>query len=123
MAIKRTLDRNAIVRFTDISAKALDERLADSIYRDRFPVKFARGLIKDAWRARHVPDPKRPRLKMRDAYVALGISYSTLRKLVTAGDFGTVRYDLRGNVLLSLEQFFAVAKRRGKIEWLPDNGS
>lgn len=121
MAIKRTLDRNAILRFTDIPAKALGEKLTGSIYRRHLPVKFARELIRDAWRARHVPDLKRPRLKMRDVYAALGVSYGALRKWLLAGDFGPVRYDLSGNVLLSLEQFFAIAKRRGKIEWLPDN--
>ena len=122
MAIKRTLDRSAILRFADIPPGALDEKLAATIYRRTFPVKFARGLIKGVWRARHVPDLKRPRLKMRDVYVALGISYGTLRKLVTAGELGPVRYDLGGNVLLSLEQFFAIATKRGNKEWLPDNG-
>lgn len=122
MAIKKTLDRNAILRFADIPSGVLDEKLAGTIYRHRFPVKFARGLIKGVWRARHVPDLKRPRLKMRDVYAALGMGYGTLRKWLASGDFGTIRYDLSGNVLLSLEQFFAIATKKGKKEWLPDNG-
>lgn len=121
MAIKKTLDRNAILRFADIPSQLLDERLAATIYKRTFPVKFARELIKDTWRARHVPDLKRPRLKMRDVYVALGVSYGALRKWLMAGDLGKLRYDLSGNALLSLEQFFAIATKRGNKEWLPDN--
>jgi len=120
MATKRTLDRNAIIRFTGIDLAVLEKKLEGGIYRDKFPLNFARELIRDIWRARHVPDIKQPRLKMHDVYATLEMGYSTLRKYVASGEVGQVRYDISGNVLLSLEQFFYLAGKVGKREWVPD---
>lgn len=120
MATKRTLDRSAIIRFTDIDPTVLEKKLEGAIYRKRFPLNFARDLIRGIWRARHIPDIKQPRLKMRDVYATLEMGYSTLRKCIASGELGQVRYDMSANARLSLEQFFYLAGKLGKREWVPD---
>lgn len=120
MAIKKTLERTAVIRFTDIDPAVIDKKLENSIYGDKLPVNFARRLVRDIWRARHVPDIKRPRLRMRDVYAALDISYSTLRMYLRDGELGRVYHDMSGNILLSLEQFYWLAGKLGKREWVPD---
>ena len=120
MAMKRTLDRSSIIRFTGVGLPVLEAKLEGAIYRKRFPLNFARDLIRGIWRARHVPDIKQPRLKMHDVYATLEMGYSTLRKCVASGELGPVRYDVNANTLLSLEQFFYLAGKVGKREWVPE---